>query len=471
MIFMSKNIIRKNSSTTPNPETYRPSNWQRYLDLLSRQGVPEHYRRWYVRHVEELLAAFPGKSLRKLNREDICNYLQNLTRQTQMPGWQIRQKVDAIRLLLVDLVRNTQAMEVDWDYWGEAGLETLPANHPTLAKESPPEALIQKNSRTKSLDSDGEAAVTKTVRLLRSQHYSIRTESAYRDWVMRFLAFAGKPPAELDSGDAGTFLSHLTVERRISQSTQRQALNALSFFYKHVLARELALTEGFRPAKRTRRIPVVLSREEIKRLFDALEGIHRLMAGLMYGTGTRLLELVRLRVQDVDFERSLIVVRDGKGRKDRVVPLPLSFKEDLQVHLSERRRQFEADQLAGPVHVHLPDALARKYPQASTDWRWQYVFASARLAHDPRSGQVRRHHIHENTLQKAIHKAAQKTDIPKRVNSHALRHSFATHLLETGYDIRTVQELLGHADVSTTMIYTHVLNKPGLPPVISPADF
>jgi integron integrase len=274
----------------------------------------------------------------------------------------------------------------------------------------------------------------------------------------------------LTDRDAEAFLSYLAVERGVAVSTQNQALNALSFFFKQVLGRELKLGDVC-PAKRTQRLPVVLTRDEVKHLLDQLAGTHRLMAGLMYGSGMRLMELVRLRVKDVDFARRMIVVRDGKGRKDRVVPLPQSYQGALEVHMEARRRLYEGDRADGPVHVYLPDALDRKYPAAAGAWIWQYVFASARISYDPRSGQRRRHHVHENTLQKAIAQAARSAGIPKPVSSHTLRHAFATHLLEAGYDIRTVQELLGHADVSTTMIYTHVLNRPGLPPVKSPADF
>ncbi|BCX82072.1 hypothetical protein MIT9_P1656 [Methylomarinovum caldicuralii] len=463
---MVEPTIRKSSESTLPVKPY--SNWQRYLDLLERHQVPERCRRWYVRHVEAFLAAFPGRRLREIGHDELGDYLAQLARNTQA-DWQLRQKVDAIRLLL-ELAGNRQAMMIDWNYWAEMG-KTISQDHPTLARELPPEALLRKALQPEDLPEASRDAVIQMVRILRTHHYSIRTEAAYRDWVLRFLALTGRPPEALESRDVCAFLSHLAMERRVSQSTQRQALNALNFFFRHLLERELDLGDGFRPAKRGRRLPVVLSRDEVARLLDELEGTAQLMAGLLYGTGMRLMELIRLRVQDVDFERQLIVVRDGKGRKDRVVPLPQRYRDALRRHLEARRRQFERDRIEGPISVYLPDALARKYPNAATDWRWQYVFASGRLSHDPRSGQRRRHHIHENTLQKAIQKAAQRAAIPKRVNCHALRHSFATHLLEAGYDIRTVQELLGHADVSTTMIYTHVLNKPGLPPVVSPADF
>lgn len=222
-------------------------------------------------------------------------------------------------------------------------------------------------------------------------------------------------------------------------------------------------------AKRPRKLPVVLSRKEMSLLLARLNGIHYLMASLLYGTGMRLMECVRLRVQDIEFDLNMIVVRDGKGKKDRVVPLPQLLKRPLEVHLIEVRDLHRKDLENGFGEVFLPDALARKYPSAPREWGWQYVFPSSRLSVDPRSGSSRRHHLHENGLQKAIKRAAIDAAIPKKINCHALRHSFATHLLESGQDIRTIQELLGHADVSTTMIYTHVLNRGG-PGVISPLD-
>ena len=270
--------------------------------------------------------------------------------------------------------------------------------------------------------------------------------------------------------DIEQYLDHLAVDGKVAASTQNLALNALVFLFKEVLEKPLDDLK-FSRAKRTKRLPTVLTRAEVKALLEHMQGVYRLMAGLLYGTGMRLMEGVRLRIKDVDFGYRLITVRDGKGAKDRVVPLPERFLNELERHLAAVKAQHEADLATGFGEVYLPEALARKYPNAAREWGWQYVFPSSKLAQDPRSGRVRRHHVHEVSLQRAIRTAAQEADIPKPVTSHALRHSFATHLLEAGYDIRTVQELLGHADVSTTMIYTHVLNRPGLPPVMSPADF
>jgi integron integrase len=290
------------------------------------------------------------------------------------------------------------------------------------------------------------------------------------DWAHRFLLFtASKAEADLAEGDAERFLAHLATERSVSASTQNQAMNALVFLFREVLERPLGEMR-FGRARRPLRVPVVLTRVEVRALLAQLVGTTALMARLMYGTGMRLMECMRLRVGDVDFGNRLVVVRDGKGGKDRVVPLPERLEAPLQGHLEGGRRLHEEDVQAGVGDVQLPDALARKAPNAPREWIWQFVFPSANLSKDPKTGLIRRHHLHEATLQRAVKQAAERAGIPKRVNSHSLRHSFATHLLEAGYDIRTVQELLGHADVSTTMIYTHVLNRPGVIPVRSPAD-
>nr|WP_321371239.1 integron integrase [uncultured Desulfuromusa sp.] len=306
---------------------------------------------------------------------------------------------------------------------------------------------------------------------LRMGHYAYRTEQSYSDWVCRFLAyFPGKDPLQMGNREVFSFLEYLALQRKVASSTQNQALNALVFLYEKVLEQPLGELGPFARAKRPRRLPVVLSRDEVRRLLAEMDGTFGLMAQLMYGTGMRLMEVVRLRVKDIDFDYGQIIVRDGKGQKDRVVPLPEKIAEALINHLDQIHKIHAEDLSQGVGRVYLPDALQRKYPAAAQEWGWQYVFPSSRVSIDPRSGGKRRHHLHENGLQKKIKVCAAKAGIVKQVNSHALRHSFATHVLEAGYDIRTVQELLGHADVSTTMIYTHVLNKPGLG-VRSPLDY
>ncbi|MDZ4262411.1 MAG: integron integrase [Pseudomonadota bacterium] len=305
---------------------------------------------------------------------------------------------------------------------------------------------------------------------LRGAGSSIRTEQAYEQWACRFILFSeNRSPSELGSSEVTSFLEHLVVDGNVAASTQNQALNALVFLFGQVLNQPLKALENYARAKRPKRLPVVLTRSEVGRLLDHMEGTFKLMAALLYGTGMRLMDCMRLRVQDVDFEYRQIVIRNGKGMKDRVVPLPQRLAVELQRHMQKVRQLHNEDVEQGFGEVFLPDALARKYPNAPREWRWQYVFPSGRLSVDPRSGATRRHYIHENSLQKAIKPAAEAAGIQKKVNCHSLRHSFATHLLESGYDIRTVQELLGHADVSTTMIYTHVLNRGGHG-VVSPLD-
>lgn len=305
---------------------------------------------------------------------------------------------------------------------------------------------------------------------IRAKHYSLRTERSYIDWTRRFILFHGKRhPRDIGAPEVEAFLSHLAVERKVSASTQNQALAALLFLYRHVLGIELPWLDGITRAKMPERLPVVMSRSEIDRLFAHLDGLHLLMARLLYGTGMRLMECVRLRIKDVDFGRASMTVRNGKGAKDRITMLPQSLREELQGHLEKVRLLWESDRAAGGPGIELPMALARKYPQAPTSWGWFWVFPAQRPSRDPRSGIVRRHHTHEQALQRAIKRAVFAAGIHKSASTHTLRHSFATHLLEGGYDIRTVQELLGHRDVSTTMVYTHALNRGGRG-VISPID-
>ncbi|MEX6503186.1 integron integrase [Pseudomonas zhanjiangensis] len=305
---------------------------------------------------------------------------------------------------------------------------------------------------------------------IRLRNYSIRTEAVYAEWVKRYIRFHRyRHPAEMGAPEVEAFLTHLAVNRNVAGSTQNQALAALLFLYKEVLDVDLPWLEGVVRAKKPAHLPVVLTREEVASVLAKLEGVQWLVATLLYGAGLRLLEALRLRVKDVDFARGEILVRDGKGQKDRVTMLPRVLAVALQEHLRSVEAIHRQDLADGFGQANLPFALARKYPTAAAEWGWQFVFPSGRRSRDPRSKGIFRHHLHEKTIQRAVREAVRKAELVKPATPHTLRHCFATHLLESGQDIRTVQELLGHADVKTTMIYTHVLNRGGLA-VLSPLD-
>jgi integron integrase len=307
-------------------------------------------------------------------------------------------------------------------------------------------------------------------RELRLARYSRRTDKAYVGWVVRFILFHRKRhPKDMGAAEVTAFLSHLAVAGRVAASTQNQALSAILFLYRRVLKIDLPWMDEIVRAKRPARLPVVLSRDEVRRLLTEVEHNAWLVCALLYGCGLRLMEALRLRIQDIDFDQRLIVVRDGKGAKDRRAPLPAFVRDALREHLRLVKVQHEDDLRCDAGYVELPDALARKYPHAARQWSWQWVFPATRHYVDRSTGQRRRHHLHETIIQRAIHAASIGAKLAKRAHPHALRHSFATHLLEDGHDIRTIQELLGHRDVSTTMIYTHVLNRGPLG-VVSPAD-
>jgi integron integrase len=328
--------------------------------------------------------------------------------------------------------------------------DSTPAKAPNSA--NPPKLLDQVRAR------------------IRVKHYSIRTEDQYVFWIRRFIHFHGRRhPRDMGAAEVESFLSDLAVNGQVAASTQNQALSALLFLYREVLEIQLPWLDNMTRAKPSKHLPVVLTPAEVRAVLDRMDGVYGLMARLLYGTGMRLMECVRLRVKDVDFGRNEILIRDGKGAKDRVTMLPAALAGPLSDHLARRRIIYEDDLRDGRAEVWLPDALAKKYPNAPTEWAWQFVFCSGSHSTDPRSGRVRRHHIDEKLLQRAMKKAVMAARLAKPATPHTLRHSFATHLLEGGSDIRTVQELLGHSDVSTTMIYTHVLNKGGRG-VTSPLD-
>ncbi len=306
--------------------------------------------------------------------------------------------------------------------------------------------------------------------VIRARHYSIRTEQAYVRWVKNFILFHNKKhPADMGEKEISEYLTFLAVKSHVAASTQNQALSAILFLYKHILKREMSWLDDVIKAKKPKKLPLVFTKEEAKKVLLQLEGAKWIMANLLYGSGLRLMECIRLRTKDIDINYKQITVRDGKGQNDRVTMLPQRLIEPLQRHLEKVEDLHNKDKSEGFSEVYLPYALARKYPNAAREFCWQYVFPASKLSVDPRSGKTRRHHVDESVLQNAVKQAIRASGINKPGSCHTLRHSFATHLLENGYDIRTVQELLGHKDVRTTMIYTHVLNRGPLS-VRSPID-
>ncbi len=304
----------------------------------------------------------------------------------------------------------------------------------------------------------------------RIKHYSIRTEQAYVGWIKSFILFNNKcHPKNMGEKEIAEFISYLAIKKNVAANTQNQALNAIVFLYKHVLKIDLGDFGPMERAKKPKKLPTVMSKNEVRLVLNSLSGIYKLMAKILYGCGLRLIECLRLRVQDLDFERNQIIVRNGKGEKDRSVMFPKELKPLLKEQLEGVKVTHEQDVKSGCGEVYLPYALERKYTNAAREWRWKYVFPATKISKDPRSKRMMRHHMNESNLQRAVRGAGRKARLSKQITPHTFRHSFATHLLETGYDIRTVQELLGHKDIKTTMIYLHVMNKGGMG-VQSPLD-
>jgi len=453
--------------------------WDKYIEKTKCYKLKPGVDRWYVKHAEAYIKYHQGIKLASHQPHHIESFFTYKSRQIRIKDWQFRQIVQAIELLFIALVKTGWAREFPWQEWSDLS-QALPSDHASFSPDASVfdmgsidlEALGSYNKELLQQVLDRYPSyVQDLIKVIRVKHYSIRTEKAYLNWLLRFIRFHEmKDPASFSENDISLFLSDLVIKKQVSSSTQSQALNALIFFYKQVLKLQLSDEICFARSKRPRKLPVVLSKSEVEHLFVKLEvGTRSLMAGLLYGCGLRLMECIRLRVLDVDFDYHQILVRDGKGKKDRVVPIPVLLMDKLREQISKVEATHREDLADGFGSVYLPLALSKKYPNAEKEFKWQYVFPSTKISKDPRSTIYRRHHIHERGLQGYVKKAADMAGITKKVNCHTLRHSFATHLLEAGYDIRTVQELLGHADLSTTMIYTHVLNKPGVS-VVSPFD-
>jgi integron integrase len=408
---------------------------KRFKDFLLRKHIiPEKKMPYYISWISQCYAFCEKDVGDNISADDMDRFLKNITRHRE--DWQIKQAKEA-----VDLYRFF------------------------LRKHSRESACTEMES-----NDQWKSVVEEMIKILRLKHRSMSTEKTYIVWLRAFYRFLnGASPYEIDDSHLKDFLTYLAVERHVAQATQNQAFNAILFLYRHVLDKDIEnLHEALR-APPKRRLPVVMTKQEVFNLFDNLNGTNLLMAQTCYGCGLRLRECINLRVKDIDFEQCHLTVRSGKGDKDRQTVFPESLKNNFRGHLEKVRELYEKDRTDDINGVYLPNALERKYINAGKEWIWQWVFPSKSLSVDPRTKKIRRHHVHPNTLQKQIKKAAVGAGLTKRVTVHTLRHSFATHLLEKGYDIRTIQELLGHSSVQTTMIYTHVASKNKLG-VKSPLD-
>jgi integron integrase len=422
--------------------------WTEYNDTIKKLGIPDENGKYYVNWVKRFQRFLNGVPLEQASSQMVYAYLSELQKDQEVKGWQVEQA----RHSLIVLYKNVLKLNLH-----QSGFRNMARFKDSVGNVD-------------ELDKLHGKLIDLVVSEIRVRHYSIKTEEAYVGWVGRFLSFNGlKDPLALDASHIRKYLDYLAINRNVSSSTQNQALNAIVFLYTEVLKRHPGDFADFAHAKKPVKVPTVLTKGEINRLINNLDGVYKVMAGIMWGSGLRVMECVRLRVQDIDFEAGQIIVRDGKGAKDRVTMLAQRYAEPLRDQLKSARRLYDEDVKLKTAGVFVWDAIERKYPNAAREWIWQYVFPSMKLSVDPRSKLIRRHHLDPNVLQRRIKDAAFNAGIAKRVSCHTLRHSFATQMLQNGADIRTVQELLGHSDVSTTMIYTHVLNRPGVV-AKSPAD-
>ena len=452
--------MRQRDNTREKTEKERKF-WAKYAAMISDKGYFGKYAEWMVKRAEDFVYGLDGRHLREVDAVYLDEYLDILGRSPNMSDWQMRQVICALDVLFVDVLKLEWARTFNWSERAAACKE-LEGDHPTLGRDRISVAnFVPPEKGCSQLDETAQVVLDRLRARIRTQGLAYRTEQTYVGWGKRFALYCGGRIPEEQPMRVRDFLEYLALGERVSPSTQAQALNALVFLYEHVLEQSLGDLGSYQRPKRKRHVPTVLSPGEVRALLEELEGRNRLMASLLYGAGLRLMECVRLRVKDIDFGNGLIVVRSGKGGKDRRVPLPRRIKPELEEHLRAVRKQYERDMQEGIAGVSLPEGVEKKYPNAGKEWGWWYVFPASRVAKDPRSGKILRHHIHETLLQKAVKTAVGRAGIVKRAGCHTLRHSFATHMLQNGADIRTVQELLGHADVSTTMIYTHVLQRLG----------
>ena len=434
--------------------------WNNYLVVLSECHVKSSLFRWYVRHCEEFIRQNQHSRLKNHSEKTVSSYLQRLVNSKDKQPWQAKQGINAIRYLFKS-IRSPIYSQIDWDYW-IASCIVLGGDHDTHYHESNKLELPVRQAPALLTDSKKQAVSENINRLrflMRQKNYAIRSEKTYVDWVSRFLLFNEKAENQLlDSQCVVTYLEYLSIIRQVSPSTQRLALNAISFYFKNVLEREIGDISDFVRAKSREKLPVILTQEEVSAILAELSGVQWLIVSLLYGAGLRIMEATRLRVHDIDFGFNQIIVRNGKGNKERVVPLPVKLIQPIRDHLAQIKLQHNDDIANGNGSVYMPRGLVKKYGASDKQWIWQYVFPSYKLSVDPRSNVIRRHHINETTIQRCVRNNSRKVGINKRVTCHVFRHSYATHLLERGVDIRTIQTLLGHADVSTTMIYTHLAN-------------
>ena len=422
--------------------------WTAYKAVLTKLSIPEKKINYYVSWAQTFERFLNGLQFGDASLDMVKAFLADIAKDERIKDWQRDQARHALEILY------DEYLKVDFK--------------PSGARQGPFKDAVRDPHGFEKMHGE---IIRRIEAECRVRHYSIRTEEAYVTWARRFLSFCNsQDPAQLGAQDIKKYLEFLARERNVSAGTQNQALNAIVFLFTQVLKKKPEDFSDFVRAKKPVRVPTVLTKNEMHRLLEKLDNEFLVMAGLLWGSGLRVMECMQLRVKDIDFETGQITVRNGKGAKDRVTMLPERFAGPLREQINRSKKIYEADRAHNTAGVYIWPGLERKYPNAGKEWIWQYVFPAARLSVDPRSHTVRRHHVDPDVLQRRIKQASRDAGITKQVSCHTLRHSFATALLQSGSDIRTVQELLGHSNVATTMIYTHVLNKPGMVPAVSPAD-